>query len=149
VRSRNHCCRGKEISITYCECVSVTLVIQHAKRMRRIVLLSVVCLALPYFSTLSHKLHDFGKKFLNIKYVFWFFLQLLSETFLILRRIQRDIIINVHRSLCKVPLLLSDFNETWRLLTYFRKIPKYQISRKCVQWEPSCSMRTDRQTWRN
>jgi hypothetical protein len=39
-------------------------------------------------------------------------LQRFSEAFLILRIIQRDIIINVHRSLCKVPLLLSDFNET-------------------------------------
>jgi hypothetical protein len=34
-RSRNHSCRGKGISITYSECVSVALVIQHAKRMRR------------------------------------------------------------------------------------------------------------------
>jgi hypothetical protein len=39
--------------------------------------------------------------------VFWVSVQLLSETFLILRRTQRDII-NVHRSSCKVPLLLSD-----------------------------------------
>ena len=30
-----------------------------------------------------------------------------------------------------------------------KKILKYQISRKTVQWEPSCSMRTDRQTWRS
>jgi hypothetical protein len=30
VRSRNHCCRGKAINITYFECVSVALVIQHA-----------------------------------------------------------------------------------------------------------------------
>jgi hypothetical protein len=57
----------------------------------------------------------FGKKLLNIKCVFWFYLQLLSETFLILRRIQLDIIVNVHRSSCKVPLLLSDFNETWNV----------------------------------
>jgi CBS domain containing-hemolysin-like protein len=35
-RSRNHCCRGKAISITYSE--RVALVIQHAKRMRRILL---------------------------------------------------------------------------------------------------------------
>jgi hypothetical protein len=53
-RSRKHCCHGKAISITYCECVSVALVIQHAKRMRRIILSSVACPAAPYFSTLSY-----------------------------------------------------------------------------------------------
>jgi hypothetical protein len=37
-RSRNHCFRGKAISITYSECVSVALLIQHAERMRRIVI---------------------------------------------------------------------------------------------------------------
>jgi hypothetical protein len=53
-RSCNHCCRGKAISITYTECVSVALFIQHAMRMRSIILSSVACLAVPYFSTLSH-----------------------------------------------------------------------------------------------
>ena len=37
-RSRNHRCHGKEMSITYSECVSVALVIHHAERMRRIIL---------------------------------------------------------------------------------------------------------------
>jgi hypothetical protein len=68
----------------------------------------------------------FGKNLLNIKCVFWFYLQLLSETFLILRITERDIIINVHRCSCKVPLLLSDFNETCIFWIEFRKILKFE-----------------------
>ena len=52
-RSRNHCYRGNARSVTNSECSSVALVIQHAKRMRRIILASVACLVLPYFSPLS------------------------------------------------------------------------------------------------
>ena len=44
------------------------------------------------------------------------------------------------------PLILFDFNVTWIFQTYFLKILKYQISFKSVQWEQSCSMRTDGQT---
>jgi hypothetical protein len=40
-RSRDHCCRGKAVIITYSVCVSVVLVMQHAKRMRRIILSAV------------------------------------------------------------------------------------------------------------
>ena len=59
-------------------------------------ILSAFYLALPYFSILSHKWHDFReKKVLNIKCVFWFSPQHLSQTFLILQKTERDIIINV------------------------------------------------------
>ena len=47
---------------------------------------------------------------MNIKYVFLFSLQLLSKTFLILREIQRDIVINVETSLCKVLVILVGFS---------------------------------------
>jgi hypothetical protein len=94
-----HCYRAKVLSITNFECLPVALGIQHAKRMRRIVLSTVSCPAVPYFSTLSHKRHDYQKKKLwDIKSLFSFSLQLLSETFLILRQTDRDIIINIHRS---------------------------------------------------
>ena len=54
----------------------------------------------------------FTQKLLKIKYVFFLFsTQPLSETHLILR-IQRDIIINIRRFSCKLPFLLSGFNET-------------------------------------
>jgi len=46
-----------------------------------------------------------------MKFVFWVSIQLMSETFLILRRTERDMI----KKMCvglqvKYPLLLSDFN---------------------------------------
>jgi hypothetical protein len=63
----------------------------------------------PHYSIFPHYLINntiFGKTLLNMKYVFWFSLQLLSETFLIQRRMQRDIIINVHKSMCIVQVIL-------------------------------------------
>ena len=54
----HRCCCIKAISITYSECVFVALSIRHAMRMRHIMLLSVPCLAVLYFSALSPKQHD-------------------------------------------------------------------------------------------
>ena len=63
VRSRNHCCRGKAIRVTYSERVSVALVIRHAKRIRLVVLPFVDSPATQQSSTFSRKRHDFlGKK---------------------------------------------------------------------------------------
>jgi len=43
----------------------------------------------------------------------------------------------------KYSLFLSDFNQTSIFYTFFRKMLKYQISRKSFQWESGCSTRTD------
>ena len=112
-RSRNHCCHGKAISVTYSECLSIDLVIQHAKRMRRIMLSSEACPAVPYFSTLSHKRHDFRKKGIEHKMCVLIFSTNLFQTFLITRRMKRYIIINVHRSSFRVPVILVRFY--WKL----------------------------------
>jgi len=113
---RNSFCSGKAISLCILS-VFVALVVQHAKSMRCIMLSSVTCLTLPYFLVLSQKRHDFpkGKELFNIKSMFSFSLQLLSENFPILRIIQRDTVINLHTSVgirVKCPLFLSHFNET-------------------------------------
>jgi hypothetical protein len=61
------------------------------------------------FPRYLHDMNFGGRGLLNIKHVCWFSLRLSSETFLILRRIKRDIITNVHGSSCKVPLILVRF----------------------------------------
>jgi hypothetical protein len=60
--------------------VSVALVSQHARRMRRFVLLSVARQVLPYFSTLSDKQRDFWKNVVEHTICIWFSLQQVSGT---------------------------------------------------------------------
>jgi hypothetical protein len=109
-RSCTRCCSGKAISITYSECVPVALGIQHAQRMRHIILSSVACLALLCFSIFSHKRHDFrGEKSLERELCVLTLSTSLSENFLILRIIQRYMIRNVCRSSFKVPVILVRF----------------------------------------
>jgi hypothetical protein len=74
--------------------------------MSRTILSSVACLVLLNFSILSHKRHNFRKEVMEYKMCVLIFSTTLSETFLILRRNQQDIIINVHRCSCKIPVIL-------------------------------------------
>jgi hypothetical protein len=75
-RSRNHCCRGKAISITCSECVFVALVIQHSMRMCRI----VICGPPDVFPHYLKNGKIFEKTSLSIKCAFLFLYKFLSKT---------------------------------------------------------------------
>ena len=76
------------------------------------ILSPVACPTLQYFSTLSYKRQD----------LFWFSLQLLSETFLILRR-AGGIKKNVYRSWCEVPLILVRFSKYTQIYNFIEIRP--------------------------
>ena len=92
---------------------------------------SVASLAVPYFSISSHK----WQKCLSS-----FSLQPLSETLLILRIIQRDIM-NVHTPACKVQVFLSDFSQTPIFKLIFEQSSSIKIHENLFSWSPAVPYR--------
>jgi len=110
---------------------------------------SVASSDLQDFSTLSHKRHDFRKKTLNIKCVFWFSLQICLKYFSYKEELS-DTLLKMYISLfIKYPLFLSYFSKTWTVSTDLRRKSKFKISYKSIQWQPNCFVRSDRQTLRS
>ena len=120
-RSRNHCCRGKATRTTYNECVSVALVIQHANAHASLLYCHLWSVWLHHI--FPHYLINgmtFGgrgggggraKKVIEHKMcVLIFSTNSAWKKFLIIKRIQRDIIINFYWSSFKYPFLLSNYN---------------------------------------
>jgi hypothetical protein len=104
-------CVKKQLRITYFECVSIALVIPSSTKSTGAMLYwsPAIYPALPYFSMLPHKRHDFRKNDIEQKLYVQIFSTTLSETFLILRRIRGDSIVNVYPSLCKALIILFRF----------------------------------------
>jgi len=95
-------------SITYFKCVSVALAIPQVMCMSHVILSFVAYMAPQCVCTVYQKRHDFRKKSYWIRSVF-FFLQLLSETILIIIKSEWDTNTDVHRSSRKVPTTLVIF----------------------------------------
>ena len=94
------------MSITQSEYVFVTLGIQHAIRMSHIVIRGLPRSTI-FFHMISLKARFSKKIYILIKKgVFLYSLQILSETFFILRRIERDMTKNVYWSSRKEPVML-------------------------------------------
>jgi hypothetical protein len=123
---RNIEIRWRAKAMCYILWVSVALVIKHATRMRRIILSFWLLYLYHIFPHYLINVTIFGSgELFNIKLAFWFSLQLLSETFLILKRIRRHTAINVHMSSCKVPVILVRFYSN---LTPLENFPKKKTS---------------------
>jgi len=114
---------------------------------------SVAYPAPPYYSTLSHKRHDFQKNVNEQRMCVLIFSKNLKlfSFFVILSRFQRDIIIHTHTSSCKVPVILVTFLWNLTLLGIFSKnsqISNFMTIRPVRAVLFSTDRQTDRQAGR-
>jgi len=111
--------------ITDSECIFVALDIQHVKRMHHIVICGLPSSIIFFHIILQTTRFSIKKKkFLSLKYVFWFSLQSLSETSLIVRRIEQDVVKNyyifphvkcLYNILMKLKFYRQIFEKFWNI----------------------------------
>ena len=144
------CCSGKIIRITCSEFVLwpyFSSVQSHAHHLWAARLYNIL-----YYLI---KGKTFRKNVIGYKMCVLSFSTNLSEIFLILRRTEREMFIDVYWSSCKVSVILVAFYETWIFLTDFRKkITNIRFNEYMFSWSrvDQCGRTdriTDRRTWRS
>jgi hypothetical protein len=145
--SRNHCCRGKQsvLDTSACVCARERMLASARARAGGGCTSAGVCM-LTFSVCHAHVPHCLRPVWLH--HVFWrypvynkifgkktqhkmcvlIFSTTLFETFLILRRIQWYIVINVEASSCKVPAVFVDFKQTWTFATDFRNVSNIKFN---------------------
>jgi hypothetical protein len=100
----------------------------------------------------------FGNKLLNTKCVLCFYLQLLSETFLTVRKIQRDVVINMRTSSYKLSVILGIFKWNLNFMNRFSKKVNIGFNKNlfsesrvvpCGRTDEQIDRKTDRRTDRH
>jgi hypothetical protein len=119
------------------------------KAMGHFILSSVAWLDLQNISTLSNKIHCFQEIIIKSRKCVPIFSTYFLKHSFIIRRIQRDIIISAHTSLCKVPSLLH-LIKNWIFSTDFQKILSIKFHENPSRGSRIIfGERTDRRTWRS
>jgi hypothetical protein len=124
VRSCKRCCRGKAVNITCYKCVSVGFRYPACKAHAPYCI--VICslsgsTIIFHIGPIWYMERFLEKNKVNTKCVLWVSIQLLYETFRILRSFQGDVITNLHRSSCKVPVILVRLQWNLNLLDIYSK----------------------------
>jgi hypothetical protein len=146
-RSLNHFFLGKALSITYSVACVCSLSYPACEAHALIALSFVASATPPCSSTLPHKWHDFRKNIVVHKMCALIYSStLLWRIFFILRRIRRNIVINIHRSLCIVRFkscrILKKVKFYGHIFENYSNVRFHEImsGRRRV-----CFMRTDRE----
>jgi len=111
---------------------------------RLITLSYVASIDVTHVSTLSHKWQHFLKYIIEHGTRVSIFSTF--KLFLILRRIQQYITVNVNMSACTVPVTSQISMKIEYSPQLFEKYSNIKLYAKSIQWEASCSTRTDRWT---